>query len=649
MKIPKPCTGKMKLVTPPVVVVAHKGEPTLCILPSDKTMCSRLDKFPWQRSRSRIATTFQMVSFPGSNWSTNGHYPARDSCGVQNEVFIYPLGLGSLGSKETRDDSFNDSDLVTTYGLLGILLWLDWGSTVDMMTHGLLETLLQVDAAKEVDAAGEGFGFACIKGFGMVPVERAWNLHVERAWDLPVKRALVRTCRKGFEGLLFYRASADGLSSHRAFGEGLSSHRASEEGWLGDYGFEGVGHVQDSAMWLQDLAMVGVKMGLGGYLVIFHDGYKLGQNGTRRWIRCTRGFTMITLSIVEAGLIDRWLAQAHPSPQYDNPWNSAPVPFGQTPIVPFSQIPPYMSNPWTVQEPTPPPIVNTDIWPIGESSNPNVQPLSSVAPPLALPPDPIIGASSRSMDMFPIYVHESQPSNHISSFLKTLTKSRENPVVLPHANPTSDDLFNSFEEKRASVLPRERIVSLPKKVGTLDDMPVRVPVRSGRYLYGETQGRMICVCHGRVWRGEFRTVWAETNNFYCSSLFCDVDVILVIDFFCAGSTDTEDFASIDSDVEFAEEAPDSEGSLNNSTLLACKDLRRLEETVVHGSRKNSKKVRSDDSKADLDWYGEDGVDRGRAVVYRDVTRAALVPDVPWLLMEPVSHEIHRRSLLHMFA
>ncbi|KAM7515723.1 hypothetical protein LguiA_005306 [Lonicera macranthoides] len=51
-----------------------------------------------------------------------------------------------------------------------------------------------------------------------------------------------------------------------------------------------------------------------------------------------------------------------------------------------------------------------------------------------------------------------------------------------------------------------------------------------------------------------------------------------------------------------------------------------------------------DDWADLDWYGEDGVDRGRAVLYRDVTRAAPVPDVPWLLMEPASHEIHRRSL-----
>ncbi|KAM7513236.1 hypothetical protein LguiB_012111 [Lonicera macranthoides] len=34
--------------------------------------------------------------------------------------------------------------------------------------------------------------------------------------------------------------------------------------------------------------------------------------------------------------------------------------------------------------------------------------------------------------------------------------------------------------RRASVLARKRITSLPKKVGTLDDMPVRVSVRSGR-------------------------------------------------------------------------------------------------------------------------------------------------------------------------
>ncbi|KAM7507647.1 hypothetical protein LguiA_018100 [Lonicera macranthoides] len=51
-----------------------------------------------------------------------------------------------------------------------------------------------------------------------------------------------------------------------------------------------------------------------------------------------------------------------------------------------------------------------------------------------------------------------------------------------------------------------------------------------------------------------------------------------------------------------------------------------------------------DDWADLDWYGEDGMDRGCVVVYRDATRAAPVPDVPWLLMEPISHEIRRRSL-----
>ncbi|KAM7466495.1 hypothetical protein LguiB_014057 [Lonicera macranthoides] len=37
-----------------------------------------------------------------------------------------------------------------------------------------------------------------------------------------------------------------------------------------------------------------------------------------------------------------------------------------------------------------------------------------------------------------------------------------------------------FTRGRASVLARKRITSLPKKVGTVDDMPVRVSVRSGR-------------------------------------------------------------------------------------------------------------------------------------------------------------------------
>ncbi|KAM7478688.1 hypothetical protein LguiA_026901 [Lonicera macranthoides] len=56
-----------------------------------------------------------------------------------------------------------------------------------------------------------------------------------------------------------------------------------------------------------------------------------------------------------------------------------------------------------------------------------------------------------------------------------------------------------------------------------------------------------------------------------------------------------------------------------------------------------------DDWADIDWYGEDGMDRSRGIVYRDVTRAAPVPDVSWLLIEPVSYEIHRRSLVITMA
>lgn len=43
------------------------------------------------------------------------------------------------------------------------------------------------------------------------------------------------------------------------------------------------------------------------------------------------------------------------------------------------------------------------------------------------------------------------------------------------------------------------------------------------------------------------------------------------------------------------------------------------------------------------WSGDDGVDRGCNMVYRDVTRLVPVPDVPWLLMELVSHEVQHRS------
>ncbi|KAM7519705.1 hypothetical protein LguiB_018667 [Lonicera macranthoides] len=40
----------------------------------------------------------------------------------------------------------------------------------------------------------------------------------------------------------------------------------------------------------------------------------------------------------------------------------------------------------------------------------------------------------------------------------------------------------------------------------------------------------------------------------------------------------------------------------------------------------------------LDWNREDGMDHNSSVVYQDMTRAVPVPAVPWLFMEPVSHE-----------
>ncbi|KAM7497320.1 hypothetical protein LguiA_021734 [Lonicera macranthoides] len=49
-------------VTPPVVVCAHKGKPTLGILPSNWTMCPWLDEFPRQAEQVPCATTSQMVS-----------------------------------------------------------------------------------------------------------------------------------------------------------------------------------------------------------------------------------------------------------------------------------------------------------------------------------------------------------------------------------------------------------------------------------------------------------------------------------------------------------------------------------------------------------------------------------------------------------
>ncbi|KAM7519212.1 hypothetical protein LguiB_018174 [Lonicera macranthoides] len=60
VKFPKLCTGKMESVTPPVVMVAHKGEPTLGILPSYRTMCSGLDEFSRQAEQVPCATTYPM-------------------------------------------------------------------------------------------------------------------------------------------------------------------------------------------------------------------------------------------------------------------------------------------------------------------------------------------------------------------------------------------------------------------------------------------------------------------------------------------------------------------------------------------------------------------------------------------------------------
>ncbi|KAM7528895.1 hypothetical protein LguiB_032305 [Lonicera macranthoides] len=67
VKIPKPYTGKMKSMTLPVVMDDHKGEPNQCILPSYRTMCSGLDEFLWQRSKSRVPLLAHLVSSPESS------------------------------------------------------------------------------------------------------------------------------------------------------------------------------------------------------------------------------------------------------------------------------------------------------------------------------------------------------------------------------------------------------------------------------------------------------------------------------------------------------------------------------------------------------------------------------------------------------
>ncbi|KAM7467453.1 hypothetical protein LguiB_015015 [Lonicera macranthoides] len=52
--------------------------------------------------------------------------------------------------------------------------------------------------------------------------------------------------------------------------------------------------------------------------------------------------------------------------------------------------------------------------------------------------------SSKAEDSFFLQIHENEPSNHIASFLKNLSKETENPVVLP-GEPTVEILLSTFE------------------------------------------------------------------------------------------------------------------------------------------------------------------------------------------------------------
>ncbi|KAM7461154.1 hypothetical protein LguiA_029275 [Lonicera macranthoides] len=84
---------------------------------------------------------------------------------------------------------------------------------------------------------------------------------------------------------------------------------------------------------------------------------------------------------------------------------------------------------------------------IGESVAPlKVQPIALVGPSsqLSYASDPIV-ASSKAQDTLFLSVHENEPTNHIASFLKKLSEEREDPVVLPQANPSAEELFASFE------------------------------------------------------------------------------------------------------------------------------------------------------------------------------------------------------------
>ncbi|KAM7528102.1 hypothetical protein LguiB_031512 [Lonicera macranthoides] len=64
--------------------------------------------------------------------------------------------------------------------------------------------------------------------------------------------------------------------------------------------------------------------------------------------------------------------------------------------------------------------------------------------------------------------------------LRMATREGGSETDIFYFDPKYEWIICDVTRRRASVLARKRITSLPKKVGTLDDMPVRVSVRSGR-------------------------------------------------------------------------------------------------------------------------------------------------------------------------
>ncbi|KAM7481682.1 hypothetical protein LguiB_006265 [Lonicera macranthoides] len=77
-------------------------------------------------------------------------------------------------------------------------------------------------------------------------------------------------------------------------------------------------------------------------------------------------------------------------------------------------------------------------------------------------------------------VEEENNTNETESLLHFLQQKKYSAQNKIKLQVQYEWIICDFTRRRASVLARKRITSLPKKVGTLDDMPVRVLVRSGR-------------------------------------------------------------------------------------------------------------------------------------------------------------------------